>query len=459
MARLVNRRRFLEGLAAGAAGVTVLRDSRSAFSYAANDRLNIGLVGCGGRGSWFVDAIPPLANLAALCDVNEQRAAEAFKKHPALPRYHDFRKMLDQKGIEAVICAAPDHIHAVCSLAAMRAGKHIFCEKPLTHTLHEARVLRQAAAKSRVATQMGNQGTSSEAFRRAVELVQAGVLGEVREVLAWNEGGGAGKKQVPRGEQPVPAHLQWDLWLGPMPYRPFHPEWLQWHAWRDFGTGQLGNWASHTMNLPFKSLRLESLWDEPPAGAEQPTVKVSALVEEVNRASFPRWEIITYEFPARGSLPPVKITWSNGHQLPGGHRAKIEGVLGRRLDWGDAGQKKWNDYAGCLLIGDKGVLHSTGHNMSFSLLPEGMEGAGKDVPRTLPRTPSHEREWLDACRGGRQAMSNFEYAGRLAEFVLLGNVATQIPEGVAFHPPALKFVSNPKADALIRQDYRPGWSL
>ncbi len=463
MAERGSRRRFLGRTIQGAGGLLILKEARSAFSYQANEKLNVALVGCGGRGSWFVDTIPHMENLVALCDVNDQRAAEAYKKLPDLPREPDYRKLLEKRGktIDAVIIAAPDHIHAPCTLLAMRLGKHVFCEKPLTQNIHEARVVRQTAARSPVATQMGNQGTASEAFRRAFELLQAGVIGEVREVHAWNESGGPGWTKRPEGEQPVPDTLKWDLWQGPVPPRPYHSEWMNWHGWRAFGTGQLGNWASHTMNLPFKALQLDALWNEPSSpGAAANKVRVRAESESVNRFSFPRWEIITYEFPQRDTLPPVTLRWYNGHNIPASQRQKLEDLLGRKLDWGDAGEKKWNDYAGCILVGSKGLIHATGHNMSFSLLPEARFRDFDGPPKTLPRTPGHEVEWFQACRGGPKAMSNFEYAGRLAEFVLLGNIATQFSEALEFDPVACSFGSHAEANQALRRDvYRPGWEI
>jgi hypothetical protein len=458
------RRSFIKRTAGGTAGFLILTDSRSVWGAPANERLNIALIGCGGRGEWFVDTVPKAQNLVALCDVNEERAAKAFQKLPGVPRHHDFREMLERraKEIDAIIIAAPDHIHAPATMLALQMGKPVFCEKPLTHTLHEARLVRATAAKTKVATQLGNQGTSSEAFRRAVELVQAGVIGEVREVRAWNEGGGAGKTQRPAGEQPVPSTLKWDLFLGPALPRPYHREWMNWHAWRDFATGQLGNWASHTMNLPFKALKLDTLWDADAGSSAEPRgVRVRAESEQLNKDSFPGWEIISYEFPARGPLPPVKLTWYNGNRIPRG-RADIEKIVGRKLDWGDAGEKKWKDYAGCLLIGTEGVIHSTGHNMSFTLLPEDKfkDLSDRKVPHTLARVSNHEEEWYRACHGGAAPMSSFEYGGRLAEFTLLGNIATLYPEQmIEFDPLTAKIIKPAEANAFLTKDYREGWKL
>lgn len=308
---------------------------------------------------------------------------------------------------------------------------------------------------------MGNQGTAAPPFRQAYDIVQAGILGEIREVHAWNTGGGSGPRPLPpKDPVPVPETLQWDLWLGPVAARPFHPEWLKWHGWRDFATGQLGNWASHTMNLAFKALRFDTLWQAgAAAGGKGPTVRLEAEVSSVCRDTFPKWEIIRYDLPARGDMPPARLTWYNGGGQAPQCRDMVEKIIGRKLDWGDAGEKKYADHAGCLLVGGKGAMHLTGHNATFTLLPE-EKFKGLEMPApVLPRARGHEREWFDACRGGPPALSNFDYAGPLAEFVLLGNIATQMPGKLEFDPQALKFVGNADADKLLRRECRQGWAL
>ena len=459
----INRRTFLRNSALSGLGLLTLKNSRSAFSYEANEKLNIALIGVGGRGRWFVGTIPKLGtNVVAMCDVNDRKAGLSFEEIPKAKKYHDFRKMLSEmdKQIDAVVIATPDHTHAVASAMAMKMGKHVFCEKPLTHNIREAHVLARIAAKCKVATQMGNQGTSSEAFRRAVELVQGGVLGEVRHVHAWNTGGGPGERPYPSKVHDLPDYLKWDLWLGPAASRPYNSRWLSgWHGWRDFGTCQLGNWASHTMNLPFKALKLDSLWKADTPVSDERLVRLRAEVSGFHRTTFPKWEIIRYDFPARGDMPPVRVNWYNGAGRAPGPRGMIEKMMGRRLDWGDAGEKRWQDHAGCLLVGTKGMLHSTGHNMSFSLLPEDRFKDFKGPERSLPRSRGHEREWLDACKGGPPAMSNFDYASPLTQFVLLGNVATLFDQKIEFDPLAMKIVNIPEANEALRREYREGWSL
>jgi len=459
----INRRVFLKTTAYTSLGMLILKNSHSAYSYEANEKLNIALVGVGGRGRWFVQTMPNLnTNVVAMCDVNERKASLSFEEIPQAKKYSDFRKMLEEMEtqIDAVVIAIPDHTHAVAMAASMKRGKHVFCEKPLTRTVSEARDIRRMAVRYKVATQMGNQGTSSEAFRRAVELVQAGVIGEVREVHVWNTNGGPGDIPIPTDEHDMPEYLHWDLWLGPAKYRPYNSRWLEgWHGWRDFGTGNLGNWASHTMNLPFKALRLASLWDQQSGSRDRKLVRLDLEVSSVNKHSFPNWEIIRYDFPARADMPPVRINWYNGQGKAPMSRLMIERLLGRRLDWGDAGEKKWTDFAGCLLIGTEGMIHSTGHNMSFSLLPEKKFKDFEGPPQTLPRSPGHEREWLDACKGGPPAMSNFDYADPLAEFVLLGNVATLAGQTIEFDPVEMKIVDNIEADQALKYEYRQDWSL
>ena len=457
-----NRRTFFRNTALGGAGLLILKDSRSAWSYRANEKLNIALVGVAGRGSWFVGAIPNLGeNVVAMCDVNERRASGAFERFPKAKKFNDFRKMLDRmdKQIDAVVVATPDNTHAVISATAMKMGKGVLCEKPLTHDIHEARALRRIASKYKAATQMGNQGTASKGFRRAVELIQAGVLGEVREVHAWNTGGGAGDRPVPTETHDVPDYLHWDLWLGPARYRPYNSRWAKWHTWRDFATGQLGNWASHTMNVVFKSLKIETLWQAKSSTESTGIIQLEAQVSGICRNSFPKWEIIRYDIPARGDLPPVQVNWYNGGGQAPGPRGMIEKMMGRKLDWGDAGEKRWQDHAGILLVGTKGMLHSTGHNTYFTLLPEDKFKDFEGPAPSLPRSRGHEREWVDACKGGPAAMSNFDYAGPLAEFVLLGNVATQFDGKIEFDPVSMMIVNNDKANEALSRQYRQGWSL
>ena len=452
------RRGFMKSLSAAPFTFRLLPEGL-ARGYAANEKLNIALVGIGGRGSWFVDTIPKIGeNVVAVCDVNDHRAAESLKKMAKAPRYHDYRKMLSErdKEIDAVIVAAPDYHHAPCGVRAMKMGKHLYCEKPLTNSVNEARVMRTVAKETGVATQMGNQGTATGAFREQVEIIQSGDLGEVRDVYVWNTNAGVGNLPLPTDGMPVPETLKWDLWLGPRKSRPYHSRWMQWHNLREFGTQQLGNWAIHTANMQFMGLRLNSLWYADPKEGPTPRIRIRAEVSEIVRDTFPKWEIIRYEFPARGDMPPVTVHWHAGMNGPA-FRETIEPLLGRKLIAGGPGP--WVDFAGCLVVGSKGKIHSTGHNSTYTMLPEKQFADYEPPERTLPRHGSHEREWLDACRGGPPAMSNFDYGAVLTEFVLLGNLATQFDRPIEYDPVAMKCVDDNEATAALRRDHREGWKV
>lgn len=459
----LTRRLFLRNTSLSGTGLLLLPSAQSVWGAPANEKLNLALIGVGGRGDWFVGAMPGFGTrFAALCDVREERLAKVGGKYPEAKRFTDFRLMLEEvrDQIDGVIVTAPDHIHAVAAAKAMRLGKPVFCEKPLTRTIEEARALRDLAASTKLATQMGNQGTSSDPFRRSVEIIQSGALGDVREIIAWNEGGGGGPHPRPKEAQPIPNGFHWELFLGPRAARPFHNEWLQWHRWRDFATGQLGNWAVHTTNVAFKAFKLDQLWKKDLPDGQFPqgqNVRVTAKVSESLTDTFPKWELIDFEAPARAGLPPFKMTWCN--RAPQG-RERAETILGRKLDWGDAGEKKWKDYAGILVVGSRGTMYSTGHNMSFTLIPETELKDLLGPPRTLPRSPGHENEWLRAIRGGEPACSNFvDYGSLQTEFLLLGNIATQVEGPIEYDPLASRVTNNSAANALGRANYREGWVL
>jgi predicted dehydrogenase len=424
----------------------------------------VGLIGVGGRGDWFVGAIPRIGqNLAALCDVDDSKNPSAYQRFPKVKRFHDYRRMLDDTalGLDAVVVAAPDHIHAPASIRAMRMGKHVYCEKPLTNTVNESRRMREVARQSGVATQMGNQGTASNGYRQAVEIIQAGVIGQVRHVHAWNNQGGPGRRPQPSGAQQVPDFLRWNLWLGPRQERPYHRTWLNWHGWREFGTGNLGNWAPHMLNLPFRALRLDSFWstDSTPATGQDGNgvVRIQADVSAIDTASLPKWEVVQFDFPARYTQPQPRLFWYNGGA--GGFRPRLEDLLGRKLDWGDAGERKWSDWAGVLIVGTKGMLYTNAHNTEFTLLPKRVfADLTLPLPK-LPRSPGHENEWVNACTGGEAAVSNFDYASALTELCLLGNVATQFPETLVFDPRTCRITNHAEAHLALRREHRLGWEV
>jgi hypothetical protein len=458
MKHRISRREAIGSLAAASFSFITV-PSGSARTYAANERLNIALVGCGGRGSWFVRAIPDIGeNLVALCDVNEQRAAESFKKLPDVPKFHDYRQMFEQhdKLIDAVIVAAPDHIHAPCGIMAMKMGKHLYCEKPLTNSVEEARRMCQVARETGVATQMGNQGTATHAFREQVEIVRSGDLGELQQVLVWNASGGAGPRDIPDTSMPVPDTLKWNLWLGPRKFRPYHRAWMQWHGWREFGTSQLGNWSVHSTNMQFMALKVYELWRDQGLPREERTIRVQAQVSQIDTVRYPKWEIVHYNIPPRAGLPAYRVTWYNGLAAPN-FRETIEQPLGRRLVAGGPGP--WHEHGGCLVVGSQGTIHSTEHNSSYTLLPKDKFADYQKPAPTLPRCGSHEREWLKACRGGPPAMSNFDYGAALTEFILLGNVATQFDRPLIYDPLTMRCVDDPQANEALGREHRAGWSI
>jgi len=459
MQRRLTRRAFLREAACTGAGLVILKGAASARTYAANERVNVALVGVGGRGGWFVGLMPKISNVVAMCDVNEHKAKASYARMPEVPKFADFRVMLDKmdKEIDAVVVSTPDNTHAVISAAAIRHGKGVYVEKPMTHDVFEARALRQLARRYKVATQMGNQGTSYRAFRQAVAILQAGRIGKVNEVHVWSTGGGAGPRpRIKEGPFPVPEYLKWDLWLGPAAHREYHPVWMQWHGWRDFGTGNLGNWATHSSNLAVKGLKVDSLWHADPAAKIR--IHVKAEVSGLLRDRFPRWEKIRWELPPRGDMPAVTFHWYNGRGALG-VRDRLEKLKGGYLDWGDKGEKKWRDHAGVIVVGSEGVIHSTSHNGSLTLNPPKKREELKELLNSVAGSRGHEREWLEAVKGGPAAWSNFDYSGPQTEFLLLGNIATQFEQELEFDPLACKILNNAEADNLLRRECRVGWSL
>lgn len=432
-----SRRTFVKQMALGGLGLLILRESKSAWSYQANDKLNIAFVGAGGRGGDLVDEFGKLGeNIVALCDVDEQMASGSFKKFPNAKRYHDFRKMLEEmhREIDAVVVSTTDHTHAVASVMAMKLGKHVYCEKPLTYCVYEARVMREVSKQYKVATQMGNQGMGSDWSRQVIEIIQSGAIGKVREVHLWTD-----RPIWPQGierpkeEHPVPPHLKWDLWIGPAPYRPYHPAYhpFRWRGWIDFGTGALGDIGCHVFPLPFLALKLK-----------YPTW-VQAISPGHNNETFPKWSIVQYDFPARGDLPPVRLTWYDGGQKPSSDLLR-DLVKDTPIGGG-----------GSLFIGDKGVM------LDGRLLPaENFKDYQPPTP-TLPRAPqgNHYLEWVIACKTGQPTMSNFDFAGLVTEVVLLGNVALLTEQKIEFNPVTMTAKGFPEADPLIRREYRQGWSL
>jgi len=458
----MNRRLFVRTATCAGTSFLVLCNSRSARSYQANEKLGIALVGVGARGSWHARTIPRLGqNLVAVCDVDRNRAAEASKNTPGASAYQDFRKMLDEmdRQIEAVVVATPDHTHAAITAAAMKRGKHVYCEKPIAHDVAEARALRQIARERKVATQMGNQGMASDAFRRTVELIEEGAVGEIREVHVWYVFGGPGPLQRPKDTPPAPDSLNWELFVGPAPLRPYHPRYATgWGAWRDFGTGVLGGGGSHSINLAFKALRFGDLWKAGGNAEASAAIRVEAETPERAVESFPRWENVRFDLPARGSLPPVRIHWYDAAEPELQRRGvwqKLAKIAGRSLEWSEG----WTPRSGALLVGSKGIVHTNAHNSLCALLPERDFPNSGGPPRQLPRVQGHSEEWFRACKGGPAPLSNFDHSGPAIELLLLGNIATLVGEKLEYDPVAMKIVNNGEADKMLRPERRQGWSL
>ncbi len=407
----------------------------------ANNRLNIAGIGVGGKGASDIANVDN-ENIYALCDVDEARAAETSKKYPQAKWFKDFRVMLEKEGgnIDAVTVSTPDHMHALTALMAMKMGKHVYCQKPLTHTVHEARQMAEVARQHKVATQMGNQGHCHPDTRRLVELIQAGVLGKVGEIHVWTDRPGNWWPQGierPKETPPVPPTLDWDLWLGAAPWRPYHPAYVpfKWRGFWDFGTGALGDMACHCMDLAFFSLKL---------GA--PT-SVQAQSSGVNNETAPSWSVITYEFPADGARPATKLIWCDGGKKPAADLVK-----GAELSSN-----------GIVLVGDKDTLYVPNYWGAGSFLSGAKMEDFKNVPETLPKPPGFERnhheEWLNACKGGPKALSNFDYAGPMTEAVLLGDVALRAGKKILWNSEKLTVTNAPEANQYLRTEYRKGWQM
>jgi predicted dehydrogenase len=444
MTRRGNRRQFLQQSALAGVGfwvgtgLSLAQDTKSA-----NEKLNVAVVGCGGQGGGNLGAMGG-ENIVALCDVDEERAKGAFSKYADVKKYADYRKMLEEmdKQIDAVVVSTPDHMHAPISLMAMKMKKHVYCEKPLTWSVQEARLMRETAAKMKVATQMGNQGTSGGGFRQNVEVIQSGALGPVKEVHVWSNRPiwAQGMTERPPAQE-VPATLKWDLWLGVAQERPYNKAYLpfSWRGWWDYGTGALGDMACHTANLPFMALKLG-----------YPTA-IEADTSGLSPESPPKWSIIRFDFPARGELPPVKFTWYDGGKKPSDDVLKeVAKVVKEGKIPG----------SGCLIVGEKGQLFtSNDYGQDRKLLPEDNYKDHKPPEPTLPRSPGHHREWILACKGGKPAMSNFDYAAFLTETILLGNVAMRVGKRIDWDGPNMKSPNCPEAEKFVKREYRRGWTV
>ena len=458
-----------------------------------NEKLNIASIGAGGQAYTDIHGCAPTENIVALCDVDDKRAARIYGEFPKAPKYRDFRKMLDKESatIDAVICTLPDFMHATAAMHCMERGKHVYVQKPLTRTVWEARQLAGAAAKYKVATQMGNQGYSNEGARQCAETIWSGAIGNVTEVHAWTNRPiwPQGIQEIPPAE-PAPPTLDWDLWLGIANFRPYTSGGKEYektdygfyepHSWRgffDFGCGALGDMACHILGAPNMALHLGS------------PVSVECVSQEgTSRFQFPKKSAIRYDFPARGSMPAVKVFWQDGcteapriHGVPVGEKLgnlpnlEAEGdheseerYVGRVFHYKEwlAARERWKQQAprtppsnGSLFIGDKGML-TTGTSGEYTrLIPVAQMVDYRFPPKLLTRSPGHYRDWIRACKGGEPSCSNFSVAGPFVEWMLLGAIALRVPGKLEWDAEKMRFSNNSEANKYLKPTFRKGWSL
>ena len=420
---------------------------RAAGEESPNNKLNLAGIGIGGQGAWDLEQVSG-ENIVALCDVDSKYAAKTFNKYPRAKRYKDFREMLDrEKSIDGVVIATPDHLHAVVSITAIQHGKHVYCEKPLTRTVHEARAVAEAARKAKVATQMGNQGMAFEGNRFIEEWLEDGAIGTVREVHVWSDRPTHNGKmplwwaqgiERPTDTPPVPDTLDWDLWLGPAPKRPYHPAYVpfRWRGWWDFGSGGLGDMGIHNIAPVFSALKLDA------------PRRIQASSTPVFAETVPVAACVHYEFPARGDRPAAKLHWYDGGLLPE-----------RPEELGENRELPRED--GILFIGDKGKMLVEGWGGEHPrLLPEARDKEYQRPPKRLPRSIGHHQEWLQACRHGTPTRSNFDFAGPLTEAVLLGSVCIHNGgDPIEWDSKTMKITNDPDANKLLHYQYRSGWTL
>ena len=408
-----------------------------------NEKLNIAAVGAGGRASEDIHECSS-ENIVALTDPDDARAEKTFKLYPNVPKYKDFRRMFDKQSneIDAVIVACPDHVHASAAMWAMARGKHVYCEKPLTRTVWEAQQLTLAAAKHGVATQMGNQGYSSEGARQCCEMVWAGEIGGVTEVHAWTNRPWAywpqGPEVVPK-EAPIPPTLDWEAWLADSDPRPYSPAYVphNWRAFPEFGCGAIGDMACHILGTPNMALRLT-----PPTSVE------CLLQEGKGQYTFPKKATIRFDFPARGSMPPVQIFWHDGlTEVP-----KFEGVAADEK-LGD------EDVNGSLFMGQKGMITTGCYGGGTRLVPASKMQDYKFPPKLLTRSPGHHQDWIRACKGGDPACSNFSVAGPFVQWMLLGVIAMKFEGKLEWDAAKGRFSNNNAANQYLKPKFRKGWKF
>jgi predicted dehydrogenase len=460
-----SRREFIGSTAAAMTGMHIVpRHVLGGPGYVApSDKVNIAIIGCGGQGRTNMRSLFQHADaqIIAVADPIEFHNLNAFyykgtagrlpvkaeiEKHfsEITPNYKvadyvDFRVMLEkEKSIDAILCATPDHLHAYICVTAMRQRKHIYCEKPLTHNVWEARKVSQVAKETGVATQLGNQGHSGDAIRQTCEWIWDGAIGKVREVHAFTNASRWNKKHTGGRppEEPVPAGVNWDLWLGPRETRPYSSIYspVSWRDFWDFGTAPIGDFFCHNFDPALWALDLRDPVSVEASGAGG----VDAYIAPVGG-------LYTYHFGARRKMPAVKFMWYEG------------GLMPPRPDGLEPGDQLGASGNGILFIGDKGMLTCPGWAGSPRLLPGSKDKAYKRPPKTLPRVPGHHRDWLDACKGGKPSSANFEYAAALTEVGLLGLVAMRVGKKMYWNAREMKATNAPEADEYLKESYRRGW--
>ncbi|MBK8946226.1 MAG: Gfo/Idh/MocA family oxidoreductase [Ignavibacteriae bacterium] len=451
----MSRRKFIGNVTMTTAAFSIIpRHVLGGKGFVApSDKLNIAIIGAGGKGRsdmWSVAT----ENIVALCDVDDRKIEETMTKtkeenkldlYEALqkvPKYRDFREMLDkQKDIDAVTVSTPDHTHAVAAAYAMRRGKHVFVQKPLTHSVKEARILNQIAKETGVITQMGNQGHAQEGIRLIAEWLADDAIGLVNKVDCWTnrpvwETGMDRPTEIPS----VPRDIDWNLWLGPAEFRPYHPAYMpwSWRAWCEFGTGALGDMGAHIFDIPYETLKLG-----------YPTI-IEASSSKFNGESWPVSEIFHYHFPERGNLPAVKLSWYDG------------GVMPQRPDELEPGRRMGDEDGGVLFHGTKGKIMCGCYGSSPRLIPETKMQEYKQPEKTIPRSPGIHEEWIEAIKKNQQATSNFEYASKLVETMMLGNIAIRMAEKFdKLHWDGEKgeITNIPEANEFLIRKYPAGWEL
>jgi predicted dehydrogenase len=443
----LTRREFV-GLGATCAAISIVPRHVLAQSGQTppSEKINIAGIGVGGQGAGDIGAVAPGNNLVALCDVDLRRSGDTFKKFPEAKPYRDFRKMFDEmeKQIDAVVVATPDHCHAVASMAAIRRGKHVYCEKPLAHSVYECRELEKAAREHKVVTQLGNQGHSFQTIRMFCEWIWDGAIGSVHTIHAGCAAVNSGLDALPRLSEhhPVPPELEWDLWLGPAQERPYHPAYLpgSWRGWVPFGNGTVGDWACHVVDPVFWALDL---------GAPKTIVaRVKDYDPKTQGDAYPKGEIITYEFPAKGKRGPVTMHWYSGTE-------KIP-----RPDDLEPDRKPVE--TGAVVLGDKGTIMYGSHGAGgVRIIPETKMREYKLPEPTLPRTRGHHQDWLEAIRSGGRAGSDFTaYGGPLSELAMLGVIAIKLAgTKLEWDAEAVRFTNCDQANQHVNPPYRAGWSL